>query len=220
MIAYLFYKSVWGILVLFVVMPYWINECRNDYKEKAFAQMKMEFKEYMLMVSNSLQAGYSLERALANSEKDLMKLYEKDSVLLKPVHEMNQKVAMNIQVEKVFLQMAEKTGLEEAETLADILSFSKRAGGDYGRHIKGAAIKIEEKLAVEQEIDTLTAEKRLELKIMCAMPLFILLYISLTSSGFLDALYLSVVGRIFMTICLLLYGVIVMLGKRIVKISV
>ena len=72
---------MWGILVLFVVMPYWINECRNDYKEKAFALMKMEFKEYMLMVSNSLQAGYSLERALANSEKDLMKLYEKDSVL-------------------------------------------------------------------------------------------------------------------------------------------
>ena len=133
---------------------------------------------------------------------------------------MNQKIAMNIQVEKAFTELAESIQLEEAESLAEIISFAKRSGGDYGKNIRDTAIKIEENLAVKEEIQTITTEKRLELKVMSIMPMGILAYISLTSRGFIAPLYGNLLGVILMTICLFIYGALIVMGGKIIDIKV
>ena len=149
-----------------------------------------------------------------------MKLYSKESLLLPYVHIMNQKLAMNIQLEKAFAEFAEAVEIEEAISLADIISFAKRSGGDYGKNIRETAMKIEDNLAIKQEIETITTEKRLELKVMCIMPMGILGYITLTSSSFIAPLYGNIVGVALMTACLIAYGFLIMLGRRIIEINV
>jgi len=81
-------------------------------------------------------------------------------------------------------------------------------------------LKIEENLAVKQEIETITTEKRLELKVMCVMPMGIIAYISLTSKGFIAPLYNNLTGVILMTVCLLIYGALIILGRKIINIRV
>ena len=178
------------------------------------ARVSVEFKEYMMLIVTALQTGYSLEKALKQSEKELLRLYPKKSAIINPVHVMNQKIAMNIQVEKAFTELAESIQLEEAESLA------KRSGGDYGKNIRDTAIKIEENLAVKEEIQTITTEKRLELKVMSIMPMGILAYISLTSRGFIAPLYGNLLGVILMTICLFIYGALIVMGGKIIDIKV
>ena len=182
--------------------------------------MQAEFKEYMMMIGNSLQTGYALERALRVAEDELSKLFGRESVLVPYIKEMNSKIAVNVQVEQAFKEFAEQTDLEEAVNLAEILSFSKRSGGDYGKHIKNAAMKIEDKLDIQEEIATLISAKRLELKVMCVMPLFILGYISLTSQEFIAPLYGSLIGVSVMTVSLLLYGLMIIIGRKIITINV
>ena len=181
------------------------------------ARVSVEFKEYMMLIVTALQTGYSLEKALKQSEKELLRLYPKNSAIINPVHVMNQKIAMNIQVEKAF---TESIQLEEAESLAEIISFAKRSGGDYGKNIRDTAMKIEENLAVKEEIQTITTEKRLELKVMSIMPMGILAYISLTSRGFIAPLYGNLLGVILMTICLFIYGALIVMGGKIIDIKV
>ncbi len=173
----------------------------------------------MLIVAG-LQTGYSLERALKQAEAELNHLFSRDGILTNYVHLMNQKIAMNVQLEKAFMEFAVSTGLEEAVSLADIISFAKRSGGDYGKNIRETALKIEENMAVKQEIETITTEKRLELKVMCVMPLGILAYITLTSSSFIAPLYGNVVGVVLMTCCLIAYGFLIILGRKIIDIKV
>lgn len=182
--------------------------------------MSQEFKEYMVLISGGLQAGYALERAMLQGEKELKKLYEIDSILLPYVHVMNQKISMNAQVEKAFEEFAYTIDLDEAKSLAEIISFAKRSGGDYGKHIKNTAAKIEERLSVIQEIDTITTAKRLELKVMCVMPMGILSYIAITSGEFIAPLYGNMLGVLLMSVCLVLYGLIVMVGGKIIDIKV
>jgi tight adherence protein B len=118
------------------------------------------------------------------------------------------------------MEFAKAIEIEEAISLAEVISFAKRSGGDYGKNIKQTAFKIEEAMAVKQEIETITTEKRLELKVMSFMPMGILGYISLTSSSFISPLYGNLIGIILMTICLVVYGLLIMLGRKIVQINV
>lgn len=219
-IAFLFYKSIYGLVVGGIVIPFWLKLSKKEQENKRKALLLMEFKEYMMLIVAGLQTGYSLERAVKQSEQELMKLYSKESLLLPYVHIMNQKLAMNIQLEKAFAEFAEAVEIEEAISLADIISFAKRSGGDYGKNIRETAMKIEDNLAIKQEIETITTEKRLELKVMCIMPMGILGYITLTSSSFIAPLYGNIVGVALMTACLIVYGFLIMLGRRIIEINV
>ncbi len=220
MIAYLFYRSIYGLLIGVLIIPFWIKLNIDKAAIEKNAKTAVEFKEYMMLIVAGLQAGYSLEKALLQAEKELNKLYVKDSVIAKYVHEMNQKINMNTQLEKAFEEFANSINLEEAESLAEIIAFAKRSGGNYGKHIRETAVKIEENIAVKEEIETITTEKRLELKVMCFMPLVILGYISITSSGFIAPLYGNIAGIVLMTICLFLYGLCILVGRKIVEIKV
>lgn len=219
-VAYLFYRSIVGILAGVLIIPFWIRLKSNEERKKLQAMKEAEFKEYMMLIVASLQTGYSLERALNQAEAELRKLYPQGSSLLGDIHVMNQKIAMNVQAEKAFGEFAKTTGIEEAESLAEIILFAKRCGGDYGRHIRETALKIEDNISVKQEIETITTEKQLELKVMCIMPILILAYISLTSSDFIAPLYGNMMGIGLMSVCLILYGLLIVLGRKIIDIKV
>ena len=219
-IAFLFYKAIYGIAAGILVVPLWIKIKSIEQQKLNQAKLESEFKEYMMLIVAGLQAGYSLERAVRQSEEELRKLYPQGSILAGQVHIMNQKIAMNVQLEKAFDEFARAISLEEAISLAEIISFAKRSGGDYGRHIRDTAIKIEENISVKQEIETITTEKRLELKVMSFMPMGILAYISLTSPGFIAPLYGNLLGVALMSVCLVAYSLFVLLGRRIIDIKV
>lgn len=216
----MFYKSLYGLLIMPIIVPFWMKLCAKKHEEEQMAKTAVEFKEYMMLIVTSLQAGYSLEKSLLQSEKELSRLYSKDAVIIGPVHIMNQKIAMNIQVEKAFEEFANAIGLDDAMSLAEIIAFAKRSGGNYGKNIHDTAIKIEENLAVKEEIETITTEKRLELKVMCVMPMGILAYISITSKSFIAPLYGNLLGIFVMTICLIIYGILILIGRKIITIKV
>ncbi len=219
-VAFLFYRSILGMVAGVAIIPFWLKLQKAKQESLAEAKMATEFKEYMNLIVSGLQTGYSLERAVKNSEEELKRLFPEKSVLMPHVHLMNQRLSMNVQLEKAFTEFARETGLEEAISLAEIITFAKRSGGDYGRHIRETALKIEDNLSIKQEIETITTEKRLELKVMCLMPMGILAYISLTSRSFIAPLYGNMTGILLMSVCLLAYGFLILLGKRIIDIRV
>ena len=219
-VAFLFYKSVFGLLVGVAVIPFWMKLSKKEYEARRKNRLLLEFKEYMMLIVASLQTGYSLEKALGHAEAELKKLYSDEIVILPYIHSMNQKIAMNVQLEKAFMEFANLVNLEEAISLAEIISFAKRSGGDYGKNIRETALKIETNLSIKQEIETITTEKRLELKVMSFMPIGILVYITLTSKGFIAPLYGNAIGISLMTACLLIYAVLIIIGKKIIEIEV
>lgn len=219
-IAFLFYKSVYGCIVGIVVIPFWLKLSKKENEAKRKNKMLLEFKEYMMLIVASLQTGYSLEKALKQSELELKKLYSQDAILLPYIHAMNQKIGMNVQLEKAFMEFANTINLEEAISLGEIISFAKRSGGDYGKNIRETAMKIETNLSVKQEIETITTEKRLELKVMSFMPIGILAYITITSKSFIAPLYGNLIGISLMSGCLIAYGFLIILGKKIIEIDV
>lgn len=219
-VAILFYRSALGLLSALVIMPFWIIKYRLEQAEKQRMQTNVEFKEYLLLVASSLQAGYSVEKALAEAEREFSRLFSGKSVIGQMIHRMNSKIAVNVSTEKAFEEFAMEVDIDDAVSLAEIISFAKRGGGDYGKQIRNTAGKVEEKLACQQEIDTMTSEKQLELKVMSVMPLGILAYITVTSPEFIKPLYGNYTGILIMSGCLLVYMVFIFIGTKLVRIDV
>lgn len=86
--------------------------------------------------------------------------------------------------------------------------------------IQTSARMLGDKIDVRKEIETTLSAKKAEQTIMSLMPAGIILYLQLTSPGFLEVLYGNLFGVCAMTICLGIYALSYWLGKRIVDIEV
>ena len=78
---------------------------------------------------------------------------------------------------------------------------------------------ISESFRIEDEISVAISEKRLEQRIMSFVPMGIILYVSVTSPGFLDVMYETIAGKVIMSLGLALYVAAVLMSERIMKID-
>lgn len=219
-IAWLFYRSLWGI----VLAPAVYIVCRRRYEEmqqrKRTEKLLGEFKDTMQAVSAALLAGYSMENSWREAEKELFSLHGKDCLMLAEVHRMNEAVRMNEPLEKALGEFAERSGCEEIESFAEVFSFAKRSGGDFARIIRTTTQKLIGRMEVEREIATVLAGKKLEGRIMNVMPLGILAYLTFTSGDFLEVLYGNVLGIVIMSTALGIYLATIKLSEHILDIQV
>ncbi len=212
-IAYGFFDSVFG---LFMVIPVFILNCRRYLRkqnEKKEEDIRREFKEILLSVASSIQTGYSVENAFADAVDVLKNMYGEKSLLIEDLIEMNRQVMMHVSVEKAFIGIVRKYPLEEIESFGEIFLYTKRLGGGYAVYLKDTADRLEERITLQSELDSMITQKKLELTIMSVMPAAILLYMKLTGGDFLQPLYHNVLGIVLMIVCLILYGGSVALGN-------
>ena len=73
---------------------------------------------------------------------------------------------------------------------------------------------------MEREIETINNSKKYEQRIMDIVPLIMILYVNFTSGNMMSVMYNTLIGKLIMTICLLLYTVAFIIGEKITNISV
>lgn len=219
-IARLFYRSVWGTAIVAVVWPavYWSRKKTEIKKQQQ--RLQIQFKECLRVVTAALYAGYSVENAFREAEKELTQLLGKQAEMCRELQIINQQLRLNIPVEELLQDLADRSGVEEIYSFGQVFGYAKRNGSDFLHVLKDTSQRIADKIDLEREITTMVAAKRLEQKIMNVIPMGILLFVDITSPGFLDIMYTGMAGRVIMSVCLLVYGAAYLLSGRIVDIRV
>lgn len=182
--------------------------------------LAQQFKEAMMVLASSLSAGYSVENALAASQKELAMLYGVDGVIVREFAYMTSQIRTNATVEWALAEFAERSGNEDIRYFSEVFAAAKRSGGDLSAIMRRTSETIREKMQVKEEILTLTASRRFEQKIMNLLPFLIVCYIDISSPGFFDLMYGSGLGRILMSACLAVYLAAWFLSERILAIEV
>lgn len=205
-VAWLFYHSMLGLLLLPLVYGYALQVYKGYRGAKQRSLLLSGFKEGMMAVSAALMAGYSMENAWKEAEHDLVLLYGMQRPIVKEFIQINSLVGMNQPLEEALTNFALRSGCEDIESFAEIFSFAKRGGGDFAAIIQTTVQRLGAKIEVEREIQTTIAGKKFESRIMCMMPLFLLAYMNCTSMGFLQPLYGNLTGALLMTAALAVYA--------------
>ena len=220
LLAWLFYQSVYGMGLSVLLFFFYRRQYADSQKEKRQGQLLLQFRDGMQAVAAALLAGYSMENAWREAERELRKLHGEDADMVCEFARMNAAVRMNEPLEQELQHFADRSGCEDIESFAEVFSFAKRSGGDFVGIIQTAVLRISGKIEVEREIATAVAGKKLEGRIMNLMPLFILFYLNLTSGDFLELLYGNLLGVMVMTAALAAYAGAVRLSEKILDIRI
>lgn len=218
-IAYLFYQHWLGMILFPFVYLFLRRRAIKEGISNQQEQLATQFLDALRTVSASLLAGYSMENAWKEAAKEIQNLHGENAILLHDLKEMIHSLALNVPIEKLLDEFADRTGNSDIMGFSEVFAFAKRSGGNFAAIIEETTEHMRARHDTEREIQVLVASRRLEQKVMNVVPLFILSYLKLTSDGFLDVLYGSLFGVVFMSICLMTYGITILLADKILNIQ-
>ncbi len=219
-IAVLFYRSIWGLCCFPFLFYLFCKRKRQKRKEQQQQKLLDEFVNGIRVLNTAIQAGISMENAWKEVQKEIAVIYGESSLFGKEVKELNHSVALNVPIEKLMLQFAYRSGLEDIITFAELFSYGKRSGGNWRRMIQDVIQHIQDKYDARKEIEVMVASKQLEQQVLNVIPVGILLFLQISSWDYMSVLYHNPLGVFCMSICLMGYGGAVLLSEKILKIQV
>lgn len=203
--AWLLYRHPIGLMLCVVIFPLYRKGYTKTKIEERRRELLLQFKDGVQSISAALLSGFSIENAWLEAEKELCGLYGVNAYMTVEMHYMNSGIRMNQPVEQLLYEFAMRSGCEDIVGFAEIFRFAKRSGGNFAKIIQNTARRIAEKQEVEREIATVLSGKKMEQKIMNAMPIALLAYLNLTSKEFLAPLYGNLFGAGVMTVAFVAY---------------
>ena len=219
-VSYLFYESWLGILLAPIFFVLLKKRKIHQEIQKRKTTLSEQFMDALKAVSTALLAGYSMENAWIEAQKESELLHGKASLMYQEVDEMNRAVQMNVPLEQKIEEFAIRSGVEAIASFAEIFSFAKRSGGNFVQIIDSTTHRMCGKFETEREIEVMVASKKMEQKVMDVVPIGIIAYLKISAMGTLDVLYGNLFGVCFMTVCLALYVGAIYLSERILDIRV
>lgn len=213
--AWFFYRSVWAIPALIPLGVLYFRRRAEQQRRKNRRELTLQFKECILSVADSLRTGYALENAFLESREDIRMLYGEQSFMYRELELIRRGMILNITLEELINDLAERSGIEEIRQFSTILNIAKRGGGNVTQIIRTTAEVIGNKVETMQEMLTMLQGRRLEQKVMEIMPFGITFYIACTYPGYFGTLYHNGRGILLMTGCLVAYVGAYLLGEKI-----
>lgn len=217
---YLFYQSWWALLGAIPGVCLYLGWRRKQLIRQRRKNLNYQFKDALLSLSVAVQAGYSVESAVSACARDLERMYERGTDILEEFHYIESQQHISVPLEELFLDLGDRSQVEDIENFAAVFYTAKRTGGDMNKVIQKVARMLGDKIDVKKEIEATLAAKKSEQMVMSLMPAGIICYLQMTSPGFLSVLYGNPFGIAAMTVCLGIYGTAYWLGRKIVDIEV
>lgn len=214
-LAWFFYRSIWAVLPLAPLGYFLIGEIKRKKGEKRRLELTEQFKECILSVSASLQAGYAVENAFLESREDMKNLYGDSSMIYLELEILRRGLVMGKPLEEMLMEFGERSACPEIEQFVQLFAVAKRRGGNLPQMIRTSAGLISQRLEARQEIDVLLSGRKMEQNIMRLMPFGIVFYVGSTYTDYFSPLYHSLSGISVMSVCLVLYIASVWVGERV-----
>ena len=205
LVSYLFYHSLLAMVLVIPFYPVFLRMKAQVLLQKQKSMLQEQFKEAICALATALGAGYSIENAWKEARKEVEKLFGEHALIVQELNHMLAHLEMNVSLEELLSDVALRSGLEDVGSFCQVFLFAKRSGGDFIGIIHATANRISRKVDLQREIITDLAARRLESRVMNMVPMFMLLYLNLTSPGYFDLLYGNLSGVIIMSLCLLFY---------------
>ncbi|MCQ2550776.1 MAG: hypothetical protein MJ146_01100 [Clostridia bacterium] len=186
-------------------------------EKKEKRKLEKEFLDFLYYISISFSLGRNMMQAIEEALVNLRELYGKDSKL---VADLDNALKIYVQSNVEDLNFAKGSGNQDMVDFFDVYSQCKVTGGDMTQAINAASKVISEKINVTREIENMSSQRKLEGRIILAMPFLIIGFLKVTGPDYLSVMYSTLAGRIIMTITLGICALSYYLVERITRVNI
>lgn len=198
--GYVFYKSILTAALMCLLSAAGLPFYRRMLADRRKNALRMQFKDMLYSVSSSVTAGRHLPEAIECSYSSVAMIHGEQSVLVLEIKNMiRQMKQANSSDEAVIKDLALRSKVREINDFADACSTCRRSGGDLNKMIYHSVTLLSRNIEIQKEKEVLMAQKKLESRILAAMPLIVTGFINISSSDYLDCMYTTFTGRVLMS---------------------
>ena len=201
--GWLFFNNpVCAVCLAALAIPFekWWLKTRAAARRKELA---IQFKDMLFSLSASFQSGRHMAEAIIEAQNNLLEIYPPAAPINIELDLMARRMNAGGESEReVLFDFALRSGSDDARNFADVYYTCLATGGDLCGVVNRTAGIIIEKMTIRREIETLTAQKKYEAKLLTAVPFIILLYLRFSSPEYLTPLYTTVTGIFVMAMAL------------------
>jgi len=202
--GWLFYDSLAvgaaaGLVIFFLAKPRYIRWSIDRRRR----ELLIQFRDVLYSVASSVAVGRSMGQALEESigfwkgtwsEKDLMM-----AELAAMVRRMKEAGESDVEVLQDF---AVRSSLPDVADFVMVYENCRESGANLIRAVDRAAAIIGDRISLERELHALMAQKQFEGRIIMLSPFVLMLFLKISSPGFLEPLTASVQGYLVSTLAL------------------
>lgn len=187
----------------------WMTRLRSKRQQK----MNDQLADTLSILASSLRAGYSFLQALDTVSKEIGE--PSASEFTRVVAE----IRLGRPIDESLMAMAERVGSQDLKWAVIAVNIQRQVGGNLAEVLDTVASTVRERGYIHRQIRVLSAEGRLSMYILVALPFLIAIYESIVNPAYVRLLFTTTIGILLLIIGVALMAVGVFWMTRIVKID-
>lgn len=202
---------VYGWAVLLAVGPWvWIERQRRQ----RVALIERQLDGFMLALSNALKTTPSIGSAFASIVPILQEPTRQEVELA--VKEM--KVGSTL--DQALLHMAARIGSRQVDSALSAILIGRQVGGNLARLLEQTASTLREMGRLEGVVRTKTAEGKMQLAFLAALPLALVVVLQFMWPGYFAPLTHSLTGYVIVIVCGMLWISAILIARKILDVDI
>ena len=168
-----------GAIVGFFLPRFWVGRRQNS-RLKAFND---HLADTIMLIANALRAGSSFLQAIE------MVVRETQPPISTEFGRVVREVNLGLPFDQALDNMVRRVRSEDLELMVIAISIQHQVGGNLAEILDSIAFTIRERVRIEGEIRTLTAQQRMSGLVVGLLPIFLLVFLSIVAPDFMAALF-------------------------------
>ncbi|MDO9574648.1 MAG: type II secretion system F family protein [Candidatus Contubernalis sp.] len=183
-------------------------------KDKRMLTLNLQLPEALNLISNGLRAGYSFTQAMAVVSREMQTpiSYEFGRIL--------KENALGKTMDDALLNFSARTDNEDIDLFVTALLIQRQVGGNLAEILDNIGHTIRERVRIQGEIKTLTAQGRMSAIIIVALPIGVAAFISVLNPEYMLPLIQEPLGRIMIAMAILSQFMGIVFIRKIINIEI
>lgn len=198
--------AVAGGAVPWAYLGFKLNKRVND--------LHSQLPDVMTILASSMRAGHSFLQALDTVAKEI------GDPTAPEFSRVVAEVRLGRPVEEAMNALAERVGTDEFKWAIMAVNVQRDVGGNLAEILDTVAETVRERDTVRRQVKVLSAEGRLSVKILVALPFLMTLYIAKVNPGYIRLLWTTRPGLLMLGMAVVLMTIGIFWARKVVKIDV
>ena len=195
-----FFRNIFFALLSLIFIPFVLKNKRQSLLNKRNKLIQNEFCDALQVISVSLSSGKSINRAFVESVCELELLYgNKNGIIVREFAGISKRLSLNQNLKDALKDLADRTNCDEIQSFTEAEELCRITGGNLIEVVKNTYQTIHQKNEIENDIDVICAEQKLNFKILLVIPFIITFIMTVFSPEYINVIF-TADGRIFIII--------------------
>ncbi|WP_350343106.1 type II secretion system F family protein [Proteinivorax tanatarense] len=167
-------------------------------KKKRMEKFNQQLGEALMVISNSLRAGFTFEQALSSISKDL------PDPIGTEFKKIVREVELGEELEKSMENVAKRMESKDMELMTTAVAIQRQVGGNLSNILDNIGETIKDRIIIKRNIKALTAQGEISGKIIALLPVVLLVMISMVNPEYMAPMFNTTYGHVLLGLSIVL----------------